>query len=82
MSEYFVQDATAIDALRSLARKFDPQKLSYLLSTNRGGLITAGAPGIWVCFEYKNILHVCRGNVLGEFNLIKIEIKHILNTYF
>ncbi|XP_041353427.1 tectonin beta-propeller repeat-containing protein 2-like [Gigantopelta aegis] len=65
MSEYFVQDATAIDALRSLARKFDPQKLSYLLSTSRGGLIAAGAPGIWVCFEYKNILHVCRGNFLG-----------------
>ncbi|XP_046579933.1 tectonin beta-propeller repeat-containing protein 2-like isoform X3 [Haliotis rubra] len=65
MSEYFVQDATALDTLKSLASKFDPQKLSYLLSTSRGGLITAGPQGVWVCLEYKNILHVCRGSFQG-----------------
>ncbi|XP_067682961.1 tectonin beta-propeller repeat-containing protein 2-like [Haliotis asinina] len=65
MSEYFVQDATALDALKSLAHKFDPHKLSYLLSTSRGGLITAGPQGVWVCLEYKNILNVCRGSFQG-----------------
>ncbi|XP_071079116.1 tectonin beta-propeller repeat-containing protein 2-like [Haliotis cracherodii] len=65
MSEYFVQDASALDTLKSLASKFDPQKLSFLLSTSRGGLITAGPQGVWVCLEYKNILHVCRGSFQG-----------------
>ncbi|KAK6181171.1 hypothetical protein SNE40_009090 [Patella caerulea] len=65
LSEYFVEDSTALDHLKSLASKFDPQKLTYLISSNRGGLIAASKTSIWVCPEYKNILHVCRGSILG-----------------
>ncbi|ESO90159.1 hypothetical protein LOTGIDRAFT_233953 [Lottia gigantea] len=64
-NEYFLQESTTLDNLKSLASKLDPQKLSYLISSNRGGLIAVNKSGVWVCPEYKNILHVCRGNIQG-----------------
>ncbi|KAJ8308825.1 hypothetical protein KUTeg_013699 [Tegillarca granosa] len=67
MSEILVQDVTAVDALRSLAKKFDPQKLAYIMSTTIGGLISAGSGGVWVCPEYKNVLQICRGSIEGHF---------------
>ncbi|KAL5007962.1 hypothetical protein ScPMuIL_013543 [Solemya velum] len=74
ISEYYMQDVTAIDALRSLANKFDPQKLSYLLSTQRGGLLAVGALGVWMCPEYKNLLQVCRGTIEGHhWNEIQLK---------
>ncbi|XP_060077875.1 tectonin beta-propeller repeat-containing protein 2-like [Ylistrum balloti] len=66
VSEILVQDETAMDSLLSLARKFDPQKLAHLLSTQGGGLITAGEGGVWVCPEFKNTLQICRGSIQGH----------------
>ncbi|XP_021379917.1 tectonin beta-propeller repeat-containing protein 2-like isoform X1 [Mizuhopecten yessoensis] len=66
VSGILTEDLTALDSLRSLAKKFDPQKLAHLLSTQRGGLITAGMGGVWVCSEFKNTLQICRGNMEGH----------------
>jgi hypothetical protein len=66
LSEYFMQDPSALDMLRSIAKKFDPQKLSHLLSTNRGGLAVAGSQGVWLSQDYLNTLYVCRGSLQGE----------------
>ncbi|XP_060581801.1 tectonin beta-propeller repeat-containing protein 2-like [Ruditapes philippinarum] len=63
--EYVVKDMTALDMLKSFSKKFDPQKLTLLLSAQSGGLIAAHG-GVWVCPEYKHILQVCRGNVEGQ----------------
>lgn len=60
-----MKDPTALDLLKSFSTKFDPQKLTYLLSAQSGGLV-AGQNGIWVCPDYKNVVHVCRGNVEGK----------------
>lgn len=66
VSEILVHDETAMDALRSLASKFDPEKLATLLSTQRGGLIATGEGGVWVCPEFKNTLQICRGCIEGH----------------
>lgn len=66
VSEIVVKDVSGIDALRSLAQKFDPQKLASLISSQNGGLITAGKVGVWVCPEFKNMIQVCRGVVQGK----------------
>lgn len=58
---------SGIDALRSLAQKFDPQKLASLLSSQNAGLITAGRCGVWVCPEFKNMIQICRGVIQGEY---------------
>jgi len=63
--EYFMKDITALDLLRSISSKFDPQKVTMLLSTQRGGMV-AGQNGIWVCSDYKHKLQVCKGNVEGR----------------
>ncbi|KAL4238724.1 Propeller [Mactra antiquata] len=63
--EYMMKDMTAFDMLKSFSKKFDPQKLTVLLSSQNGGLIAAGT-GVWVCPEYKNVLHVCRGSIEGQ----------------
>nr|KAG5695187.1 hypothetical protein BaRGS_018309 [Batillaria attramentaria] len=65
LSEYFVQDPTMLDMIRSIASKFDPQKLTYIMSTTRGGLIVAGEQGVWLAMDYQNTLHVCRGSLQG-----------------
>ena len=66
MSEYFVQDPSVMDMIRSIAKKFDPQKLSHVLSTHRGGLIVAGVQGVWLSLDYLNTLHVCRSSLQGQ----------------
>ncbi|XP_053393854.1 tectonin beta-propeller repeat-containing protein 2-like isoform X2 [Mercenaria mercenaria] len=63
--EYVIKDMTALDMLKSFSKKFDPQKLSLLLSAQSGGLIAARG-GVWVCPEYKHILQVCRGSIEGQ----------------
>lgn len=65
VSEIVVKDVSGIDALRSLAQKFDPQKLASLISSQNGGLITAGKSGVWVCPEFKNMIQICRGVIQG-----------------
>ncbi|KAK7104074.1 hypothetical protein V1264_018848 [Littorina saxatilis] len=65
LSEYYVQDPTVLDMIRSIAKKFDTQKLSHILSTNRGGLIVAGAQGVWLALDYLNTLYVCRSSLQG-----------------
>lgn len=65
LSEYYVQDPTMLDMIRSIAKKFDPQKLSYVLSTSRGGLIVARGQGVWLAMDYQNMLHVCRASLQG-----------------
>ncbi|WAR18488.1 TCPR2-like protein [Mya arenaria] len=64
-SEYLMQDSTALDMLKSFSRKFDPQQLTTLITSQTGGLLS-GQGGVWVCPEYKNVLHVCRGSVEGQ----------------
>ena len=64
--EYIIKDMTALDMLKSFSKKFDPQKLTLLLSAQSGGLIAAHG-GVWVCPEYKHILQVCRGSIEGMF---------------
>eukprot|EP00105_Crassostrea_gigas_P024495 XP_011444749.1 PREDICTED: tectonin beta-propeller repeat-containing protein 2 isoform X2 [Crassostrea gigas] len=66
VSEIVVKDVSGIDALRSLAQKFDPQKLASLLSSQNAGLITAGRCGVWVCPEFKNMIQICRGVIQGH----------------
>ncbi|XP_062587133.1 tectonin beta-propeller repeat-containing protein 2-like, partial [Saccostrea cucullata] len=66
VSEIVVKDVSGIDALRSLAEKFDPQKLASLISSQTGGLITAGKAGVWVCPEFKNLIQICRGVIQGH----------------
>lgn len=66
LSEYILHDETTMDMIRGLARKFDPKKLSLILSTNKGGLITAGTQGVWLALDFRNVLQVCRGNVQGN----------------
>lgn len=66
VSEIVVKDVSGIDALRSLAQKFDPQKLASLLSSQNAGLITAGRCGVWVCPEFKNMIQICRGVIQGN----------------
>lgn len=66
VSEIVVKDVSGIDALRSLAQKFDPQKLAALLSSQNAGLITAGRCGVWVCPEFKNMIQICRGVIQGN----------------
>lgn len=78
MSEILVQDVTAVDALRSLAKKFDPQKLAYIMSTTIGGLISAGSGGIWVCPEYKNLLQICRGSIEGNAYDVLVNVCSIM----
>ena len=51
--------------IRSIAKKFDTQKLSHILSTNRGGLIVAGVQGVWLSLDYLNTLYVCRSSLQG-----------------
>ncbi|BFZ11505.1 hypothetical protein BsWGS_14546 [Bradybaena similaris] len=63
--EYILQDKTSLDAIRELALKFDPMKLSHVLRTKRSGLITAGSHGVWLVMDFKNVLQACRGNVQG-----------------
>uniref|UniRef100_A0A0B7B5U6 Tectonin beta-propeller repeat-containing protein 1 n=1 Tax=Arion vulgaris TaxID=1028688 RepID=A0A0B7B5U6_9EUPU len=65
LSEYIMHDVTTLDIIRGLARKFDPTKLSSILSTNKGGLIVAGSQGVWLAIDFRNVLQVCRGNVQG-----------------
>lgn len=67
LSEYIMQDPSTLDMLRSLAKKFDPQKLSHILNTNRGGLIVAGKPGVWLSLDSLNNLYVCRGSLQGYY---------------
>ncbi|CAL1547450.1 unnamed protein product [Lymnaea stagnalis] len=65
LSEYILQDESTLDMIKAVAKKFDPKKLSFILSTNRGGLITAGTHGVWLALDFKNVLQVCRGSVQG-----------------
>ncbi|KAH9495061.1 hypothetical protein Btru_018728 [Bulinus truncatus] len=65
LSEYILHDETTMDMIKAVAKKFDPTKLSYILSTNRGGLITAGTRGVWLALDFRNVLQVCRGSVQG-----------------
>ncbi|XP_076442661.1 tectonin beta-propeller repeat-containing protein 2-like [Babylonia areolata] len=65
LSEYYVQDPGVLDVLRSMARKLDSQKLSKVLSTKRGGLVTAGDQGVWLVLDYLNTLYVCRSSLQG-----------------
>ncbi|KAK3093129.1 hypothetical protein FSP39_011469 [Pinctada imbricata] len=66
VSEILVQDVTAIDTLRLLAKKFDPQKLADLMKSQQEGLIAAGRGGVWVCPDSKNTIRVCRSTVEGH----------------
>ena len=66
MSGYVIQDASMLDTIRAAAKIFDPSKLSYITSTNRGGLVSAGSQGIWLAMECRNVLQVCRGTVKGK----------------
>ena len=56
-------DYRAIDTLKSLATF--PQNLGKILAKEKGGLITVGNNGIWICPGRKHVLHVCRGGITG-----------------
>ncbi|XP_078316066.1 tectonin beta-propeller repeat-containing protein 2-like isoform X2 [Crassostrea virginica] len=79
VSEIVVKDVSGIDALRSLAQKFDPQKLASLISSQNGGLITAGKSGVWVCPEFKNMIQICRGVIQGHLWEVA-EIRGIVSS--
>lgn len=65
LSEYYIQDPTLLDMIRSIAKRFDPQKFAQVMSTTRGGLIAAGVQGVWLAMDYQNTLNVCRGSMQG-----------------
>ncbi|GFR99975.1 tectonin beta-propeller repeat-containing protein 2 [Elysia marginata] len=65
VSGYVMQDSSMLDMIRAAAKIFDPSKLSYIMSTNRGGLVSAGSQGIWLAMDFRNLLQVCRGTVQG-----------------
>ena len=65
LSEYYLQDPSVLDMIRSIAKKFDTQKLSHIMSTSRGGLIVAGVQGVWLSLDYLNTLYVCRSSLQG-----------------
>ena len=52
-------DAAAVKAMQS-------DLLHALSSADHGGLVCAACNGVWICPEYKDMLYVCRGNVIGE----------------
>ena len=56
-----MQDSTALGMLKSLMEV--PQKMAKMSS---GGLVAATQQGIWLCPDFKHILHVCRGSLLGN----------------
>jgi len=62
--EYQTGDMTALGMLKAFTGKFDPQQLAVLLTSQTGGLMSAQS-GVWVCPEYKHILHVCKGSIEG-----------------
>ena len=59
-----MQDSSALTILRS-AMASPGQNLARLLGGDKGGLLRAGTNGIWVCPGHKNVLHVCRGSLIG-----------------
>ncbi len=65
LSEYLMQDQTPMDTFLSMMDV--QQSLGKLVHQHgKGGLISARVKGVWVCPEFKNKLHVCRGSLLGE----------------
>ncbi|CAG2193665.1 TECPR2 [Mytilus edulis] len=66
-NEITTTDYTLIDGIKSLAKVFDPQKLTDLIGSQRGGLIAAGTEGVWVCPDCKYTLQLCRGSMEGHF---------------
>ncbi len=64
MSEYLMQDSTAVETLISLASF--PQNIPKVVSKEKGGLITVTQNGIWICPGSKHVLHVCRGGITGN----------------
>jgi len=54
-------DAAAVKAMQS-------DLLHALSSADRGGLVCAACNGVWICPQYKNMLYVCRGKVIGTRN--------------
>ena len=67
-----MKDLSAYDLLKSVSKKFDPIKLTQLLSTQSGGLV-GGRDGVWVCPEYKHTLHVCYGSIQGNSSLFIVS---------
>ncbi|GFO17040.1 tectonin beta-propeller repeat-containing protein 2-like isoform x2 [Plakobranchus ocellatus] len=65
MSGYVMQDSSMLDMIRSAAHRFDPTKLSYITSANRGGFVTAGSQGIWLSMDFQNLLQNFRGTIQG-----------------
>ncbi|RUS76520.1 hypothetical protein EGW08_015713, partial [Elysia chlorotica] len=65
LSGYVMQDTSMLDMIRAAAKIFDPSKLSHIMSTKRGGLVSAGSQGIWLAMDSRNLLQVCRGAIKG-----------------
>jgi len=51
-------DATAVRTIQS-------NPLLALTLVHRGGLVCAACNGVWICPQYKDMLYVCRGSVIG-----------------
>ncbi|XP_029642298.1 tectonin beta-propeller repeat-containing protein 2-like isoform X2 [Octopus sinensis] len=66
-SDYFMMDPTMTDMMRSVAERLDPQKLSQLLISPRGGgLIAATHVGTWFVPSYRNVIQVCKSIMQGH----------------
>ena len=65
MSEYQMHDSNALNLLKTVTRV--PQSLAKLaLSEDKGGLISVGQNGVWVCPGHRATLHVCTSSMLGR----------------
>ncbi|XP_064621989.1 tectonin beta-propeller repeat-containing protein 2-like [Lineus longissimus] len=68
LSEYIMQDATALDIFKALREILDPHYLASAIYGQKGGLVVSGmgGVGIWICPDFKNVIHVSRGVLIGH----------------
>ena len=68
-------DAAAVKAIQS-------NLLEAMTSVDHGGLVCAACNGVWICPRYKDMLYVCRGNIVGEYLLFGITLWEAFYRFF
>lgn len=59
-----MNDPEAIRALQS-------QPLNVLVSADYSGLVSAACNGVWLCPRYRDMLHICRESLVGNYTCIQ-----------
>jgi hypothetical protein len=59
----------AMDIFKALREILDPNYLASAIYGQKGGLVVSGTSGvgIWICPDFKNMIHVSRGVLIGMF---------------